>query len=257
VVVAVAGCTSDRKHAANTETPVTTPSNMPCTSEPSGNLPNGGAYRDSNIYNSNGFNTYVSNNMWAANPGSTQTVCATSPQNLTLTAHMQPADYTGVQTYPDIKQLIHDGSGKDRPVSGFHTLTSTYATTNPPTNQGAWEATYDIWLSNTPNKEIMIWTTTSKQRHKSNGAKVVDSNVGIGGQSFTYQNYQGGLPQMVLSSNAASGTIDILAVLHYLQSMGQVSANAAIGELDFGWELCNTAGTTQNFAVTGYSLSAS
>jgi hypothetical protein len=279
-VVVVAGCTSGAKHTAtrrpetlssssvpsiNTPTATTAagtstltkPAKMQCTSAPSGSLPNGGAYSNSNIYNSNGSNTYVANNMWGANAGSTQTVCASSPQNWTLTGLMQPADYTGVQTYPNIKQLIQDNTGDDRPISGFHTLTSTYATTNPPTDKGDWEATYDIWLSNTPNNEIMIWTTSSDQRLDQNGATVIDKNVNIGGQSFTYQNYRGGLPQIVLNSNAPSGTIDILGVLHYLQSIGQVSANAAIGEIDFGWELCNTAGTTQHFAVTGYSLSAS
>jgi hypothetical protein len=30
-----------------------------------------------------------------------------------------------------------------------------------------------------------------------------------------------------------------------------------VDEIDFGFELCNTAGTTQTFAVNGYSLSAS
>lgn len=194
--------------------------------------------------------------MWGAKPGSTQTVCAASPQSWTLTGHMQPADDTGVQTYPNIKQQIDD-AGKDRRISDLRTLTSTYATTNPPNDQGDWEATYDIWLSDTPNNEIMIWTTSSDQRLRNNGATVVDSNVNIGGQSFTYQNYRGGLPQMVLNSNAPSGTIDILGVLHYLQSIGQVSANAAIGEVDFGWELCNTAGTTLHFAVSRYALSAS
>ena len=238
-------------------TTTTTPSNMQCTSAASGNLPNVGAYTASNIYNSNGFNTYVSNNMWGANAGSTQTICASSPENWTLTANMHPADHTGVQTYPDIQQLMQDTQGHDRPISGFRTLMSRYATTQPPTDQGDWEATYDIWLSNTPNNEIMIWTTSSDERRHHNGATVVDSNVNIGGQSFTYQNYHGGLPQMVLNSNAPSGTIDILGVLHYLQSIGQVSASAAIGELDFGWELCNTARTTQHFAVTDYSLSAS
>jgi len=81
--------------------------------------------------------------------------------------------------------------------------------------------------------------------------------VSIGGQSFTYQNYGGSLPQLVLKANHASGAVDVLAALKYLESVGQVPSTATISQLDFGWELCNTAGTTVDFAVNGYSISAS
>src|SRR5690349_9826992 len=52
--------------STTTTTPTTTttmPSAQSCTSNPQGNL---GAYSYPRITNSNGYNTYVSNNMWGA-----------------------------------------------------------------------------------------------------------------------------------------------------------------------------------------------
>jgi hypothetical protein len=234
-----------------------------CITGPQDNL---GPYSYAAITNSNGYNTYVGNNEWGANSGTSQKICGTSPGSWTLQASAVPSNYTGVQTYPDIQQLMDDYCGgtwntcsntTDTPLSALHSLTSTYGTVNPPLAQGDWEAAYDIWLNNTPNSEIMIWTTTSNVRLADNGSQVFNTNVTIAGQSYTYMNYGGGLPILVLNSNAASGTIDVLAALKYLQSIGQVSANATLAQLDFGWEICNTAGTTQTFQVNNYSISMS
>lgn len=233
-----------------------------CTSNPQGNL---GPFDYSGITNSNGHNTYVSNNMWGANgTGATQTVCAVSPGNWTMTANAPNDPGGAVLTYPDVQQLMDDWNGSgwnncvtcaDTPLSALHSLSSTYAITDPPDNTGDWEAAYDIWLNNTPNSEIMLWVDTSDARG-TGGSTVVNSNVSSGGNSWTYMNYGGGLPILKLNTNATSGTIDILAALQYLQSIGQVSTTATIGQLDFGWEVCSTVGT-QNFAMTGYTLSMS
>jgi len=54
-----------------------------------------------------------------------------------------------------------------------------------------------------------------------------------------------------------AGTIDILAALKYLQFIGQASATATIGHVDFGWEVHDTAGQSLAFKVTGYSINTS
>jgi putative cell wall-binding protein len=231
-----------------------------CTSDPQGSL---GPFDYPPIVNSNGYNTYVGNNMWAANPGTTQTVCGTGPGNWAVTANAGPDGYTGVQTYPDVQQLMDDWTGSgwndgptttDTPLGALHSLTSMYAITSP--SVGDWEAAYDIWLDNTPNNEIMIWVYTSADRG-TGGSTVVDTNVNVAGQSFTYMNYGGGLPILALNTNQASGTVDVLAALRYLQSIGQVSPDATLSQLDFGWEICNTSGQSLTFKMSNYSISAS
>lgn len=252
-----------------TTTPPPPPSGGQCTSGPQTNL---GPFTYPAITNSNGFDTYVGNNEWGALPGTTQTICANpDPSNVTLAASAGGSSVTQVQTYPDIQQLMNDycgndtwkscGSPTDTVVSDLHTLSSNYSVTDPPVATGDWEAAYDIWVSNNPSQnEIMIWVNTSTQRLQDNGAQICNPNLVLGGVSYTYMAYQTcgtGTPQFVRNDNASSGATDILAVLKYLQSVNVEPANATIGELDFGWEICNTAGQTLHYATTGYTLTMS
>lgn len=250
-------------HPTTTTTTAASAGTERCTSDPSGDLPGNRAYDYAGIVNSNGYNTYVDNNMWAANSGSTQTVCGTSPGDWAATADMQPSGYTGVQTYPNVQQLFDDwtgsgwngsGAATETPMSALSSLTSTYTIVDPPEATGDWEAAYDIWTS---AGELMIWVDTSTERLQDNGSAVVDRSVAIDGQSYTYMNYGGRLPIMVLNTDESSGTIDVLDVLKYWQSTGVIPADTTIGQLDFGWEICNTAGRQLTFQVTNYTISSS
>ena len=59
---------------------------------------------------------------------------------------------------------------------------------------------------------------------------------------------------MVLNTNETSGTVNIKAVLAWLEANDtDVPASATIGEIDFGWEFRGLSGT-ENFAVSNYSL---
>ena len=49
--------------------------------------------------------------------------------------------------------------------------------------------------------------------------------------------------------------MNILAVLKYWIAQGKLAANATIGQVDYGWEICSTNGATLSFAVNGYTLS--
>jgi hypothetical protein len=90
-----------------------------------------------------------------------------------------------------------------------------------------------------------------------NGAKIINRDVSIGGQRFTYQNYNGGLPQLVLNNNETSGTIHLLAMFKYWESIRVLPPTAQISQVEFGWEICNTAGKLLTFQLTGYSLAGS
>ena len=248
----------------------------------SGNLPAGGAYTDpADINDSNGFNTYVENDIFTSSEV-TQNTCATgtdytcpdgssgcnnSPAQLNVDATVGPPDNGGVQSYPDVAQQMNDwgSTGANPPLAALTGLSSTFSTTVPPTSEGNWEESYDIWLSN--GQEVMIWVDTSASRLADNGASICDPNVTIAGQSYTFQDYgdstcnqapsatTGGSAQFVLNTNETSGTMNILAVLDWLEANhpNLVPAGVQVGEIDFGWELCSTVGT-QDFAVNGYTL---
>jgi hypothetical protein len=49
-------------------------------------------------------------------------------------------------------------------------------------------------------------------------------------------------------------TVHIIATLRWLQRNGYVSAGAAIGQVDFGWEICSTGGEPETFTVSTDTL---
>ena len=195
-----------------------------------------------------------------------QDLCVTSPSSWSLNTSVGPPGNGGVQSYPDVAQQMNDwgSAGANPPLSALTDLTSTFNTTAPDIATGNWEEAYDIWLSST-NNEVMIWTDTSNSRLSDNGATIVNPDVTIDGVSYTYQVYEQGTNQsscgltvcgsidMVRNSPESSGSVDIRDVLNYLISVGAEPSNIAIGEIDFGWEICSTVGT-QTFAVNGYTL---
>jgi hypothetical protein len=241
-----------------TPTPAPTSTGRACYLPGDGNC---GPYAYSRITNSNGYNTYVGNQMWGCGaPGSCgpETLTAYNPGQWSVTS-TQAAGNTAVLTYPDVQQLFNNwGNGgfngaSDTPISALAGLTSSY-TENMHENGGtAAQAAWDIWTS---SGEVMIWVDTTALRG-SGGARQMGTGT-IGAIPMTYYVYggTGGLPIIKLNTNQRSGTIDILDGLRYFQSKGVVASNATIGQVNFGWEICSTGGVAETFEVTDYSLTA-
>jgi hypothetical protein len=192
----------------------------------------------------------------------TQTLTAVSPGAWHVVANA-PAGNTAVLSYPDAQQLFNNWNGRgwngngaetDTPIRRLERLTSTFAenmSAKPGTDA---EAAYDIWLSGTsgPN-EVMIWIDNANRG--TGGAAQVGSGT-FGGQKWTLLQYHGGELIWSLNANEHAGAIDMLAMLRGLQSRGLESASAAIGEIDFGFEICSTGGAPETFSVSSYSLTA-
>jgi hypothetical protein len=220
-----------------------------------------GPYDYPRITNSNGYNTYVGNQMWGCgSPGSCgpETLTAYGPDQWSVTS-TQAAGNTAVLTYPDVQQLFNNwgnggfNGGSDTPISGLAALVGTYAENMHETSGTIAEAAYDIWTS---SGEIMIWVDTTSARG-SGGADPIDTGT-LGGLPFTFYVYggAGGLPIIKLDTSQRSGTIDILAGLQYLQSKGYIASNGTLSQVNFGWEICSTGGVAETFDVTSYSLTA-
>lgn len=215
------------------------------------------------ITNTNGYNTYVGNNMWAAKgSGMTQTLTAADPGRWYVVAKARTGN-TGVLSYPNTQQLFNNWSGggwngngtkTDTPISQLKQLTSTFAenmNATPGTNA---EAAYDVWLSGTSGPtEIMIWVDNANRG--TGGADQIGTGT-FGGQKWTLLKYGDGEVIWSLTGNEKSGTVGILAMLRDLQSRRLVSPGAAIGQIDFGFEICSTGGAPETFSVSDYSLTA-
>jgi Glycosyl hydrolase family 12 len=232
------------------------------TSNPSGNC---GPYDYAGIRNSNGFNTYVANNCWG-DPNCKQTITAHDPGDWSVTA-TEPAGSTAVRTYPNTSQLFNNwcGTGWEgcanathTPISSLSSLSSTYAQTMPHDSATIAQAAWDIWLTSNsghPN-EIMVWVDNVNRR---SGGATEKASTKIGGQDWTL--YQFGAGELIWSLGApgtftrqGSGTVDLLALLHWLQNNGYASSDARIGQIQFGWEICSTGGVSKTFTVSSYNL---
>jgi hypothetical protein len=273
-----AGVTACGGQAGPAPTPTTTPPLTPTlgsaatpastsTSAPSGrstSASNGvlGPYAYSQITNTNGYNTYVGNNMWAAGgSGMTQTLTAVDPGEWYVVAKA-PAGNTGVLSYPNTQQLFNNWNGSgwngsgtqtDTPVSRLKQLTSTFAENLNANSHTDAEAAYDIWLSGTSGPhEIMIWIDNANRG--TGGATQIGTGT-VGGYKWTLLRY-GGEAIWSLTANEQSGTVDILALLRQLQLRGLASSGAAISQIDFGFEICSTGGVPETFSVSHYSLTA-
>lgn len=274
--------------------PTTTTTTAPATACTSANNGGFGAFPPTPalITMGNGYDTYIGQDMWAANGtgqnGATsptvQTMCDVNGfSDWTVTANMQPPDYTGVQTYPNVQQLVNNWNGDgwnncgstcgDTPIDSLASLTGSWSTVEPALTDGDWELAYDIWT--TAGKELMVWVDPSNQR-ADNGDFIMDyqgvpqENVTVGGQTFTLYNYGGtqddpstGLPQLTLTTqvngqptyqHAATGSVNLLAVFKYFESVGVIPVGQTLSQIDFGWEICNSGGAAETFTLNGYTL---
>jgi hypothetical protein len=242
---------------AGTPGPVSSPSPSPTgaacvTSAGNGNC---GPYGYRPISNSNGYTTYVANNMWGCGNGSCgpQTLTAYHPGNWFVMS-TQASGNTAVLTYPNVQQVFTKTTDTDPAISAFTAITSDFTETmNPQAGTDA-EAAYDLWLSHTSGPdEIMIWVDNVGRG--SGGAQRIGDAM-IAGQAFTVYQYRGGEVIFSLNKNERSGTVDILGVLKWLQSHGLASTGAQLGQVDFGFEICSTGGKPEKFAVSRYTLTS-
>ena len=198
-------------------------------------------------------NWELKNNMWngdATKLGS-QTFWADSISSFGCTATMK-AGNTAVETYPNAQRLFYDTNEVDPKVTSFKAITSSWAQIQPMNVAGyIGEAAYDIWL-NSWAIEVMIWVENHGQEPAGNKL----ASPTIGGTTFDF--YKDGSDYLAfIQKNAASGSVDILAVLKWLQANGHVPATAGLTAVDFGWEICSTGGNPLNFKVTDYKLNVS
>jgi hypothetical protein len=218
---------------------------------PGQGCPENSGYLYSGITNSNGYNTYVINDMW--NPpgaGHPQTIYVDNPGHWQVVSD-QPAGNTAVLAYPDVQQIFSLPSNAAAPLSGFSTVVSDFTESMP--NGGDNEAAYDIWLG-TPSKsfsqEVMIWVDD----HRTNPPPgTVVGRPTFFGAPYTVWD-AGGTVYMVRDSNETSGRVDILTMLNWLESNGYSAAGSGLNQIDFGWEICSTDGKAETFTMSQYDL---
>jgi hypothetical protein len=228
-----------------------------------------GPYLDSGLIGSDGNNTFVENDMWAANSGTTQTLTASSPESWSVDANAGPAGYTGVQTYPDVQQLLSgwDGTGWNSggtgdtgtPVFALSSLTSDFDETMPTTSPTDAEAGYDIWVANAPSgysNEIMIWNQAVNRGPGGGATQLATPTIGGVGYTLYENGGPGGELIFEMDSQESSGTADLLSPLDWLIANGYEQPDLQLAQIDYGWEICSTGAADETFTMSDYSLDA-
>jgi hypothetical protein len=223
-----------------------------------------GPYRYAAITGSGGSSTYVLNDMWAANKGTTQTLSVWNPGHWSVVANARPVGYTGVQTYPDAQQIYTRSDNSPDPLSGFGSILSSFTENMNATGATSAEAAYDIWLGQSSStnyaNEVMVWNDTV---HRGTcGGATVKAHASFGGshgvsrRRWTLCEYAGKeLIWYLANDNERSGTVNLLAMLTWLETHGYLPAGSGLNQIDYGFEICSTRGP-ETFTVSRFAINS-
>ena len=208
---------------------------------------------------------YVDQDMWAAQPGQTQTLSANSPGDWQVVSNT-PAGHGGsVTTFPDTGAAFNEAR-----LSSYSSITSSFSETMPHNARTSAWAAYDLWF-NKWNDEVMIQNDFTSQGPctyaavaqfgGSNGVPVQSWGLCTFGSERVWQLVANGTKagDSGATINEPSGSVDIKAMVQWLENSSApdaLPANSTITGLSYGWEICSTGGQPETFQVTGYSLNA-
>jgi hypothetical protein len=203
------------------------------------------AWESSKLYASDTIGAYTfDNDVWGTGAGP-QTIWVNSATKWGVTTD-QP-NTSGVKSYP------HAGRAVNVPLHSLKSVTSSFNETNA--SGGTWESAYDIWLDHT-GTEVMVWTDSQGQRPL---GKKVASTTSDGatwdlwaGNNGTNQTYS-----LVREGNETSGTINLLALLDYIQNTEGSDTNPTLTQVQYGWEFVSTDSTPENFTMNSFSVNYS
>ena len=185
----------------------------------------------------------LNNDVWGSGAGP-QTIWANSGTNWGVWSN-QP-NTGGVKSYP------HTGKSIGPTLSSLHGVTSSFNVTVPGT--GAYETAYDIWAGNNAF-EIMLWM------NKTGAVGPLGSrqtSVSVGGHTWDVFSGSNGANQVfsfVRQGNTSAGSVDILAVLRWIQSRGWFG-NVVLNQVQFGFEITSSSGGL-NFVSNNTTISFS
>lgn len=205
---------------------------------------------------SDGYNTYVGQDVWNPIPGWRQTLYSNNPGNWRVTANM-PSGNTAVVSYPSTGQASSHNATTPA-ISSYSTLTSSFSESMNATNQTDAEAAYDIWTA--AGEETMIQHDFSPLRPRCSApvlAIVGFTEPGTGTvQNWDFCKYGSELIWQLHGGNEHSGSVNIKAMLTWEMNKGYLPQGSHLSRIGYGFEICSTGARNENFQVTRFSLTA-
>jgi Glycosyl hydrolase family 12 len=185
------------------------------------------------------YSPYVlANNMWGEVSGSTQTLSASSYNDWSITG--SEPNSGGVKTYPE-----NDENYSGTPVDLINTIDQNFALTAVPAcnSSSKWEIASDDWLNATAGEpgavEVMVWEDNCHQIPA--GSNTGDTTT-FNGQTFDLWAKTGTNPTytLVSTTNVTSGLVHMADTFNWLGSLGYISGNDGLEQLNMGIEIVST-----------------
>jgi hypothetical protein len=190
----------------------------------------------------------IENDVWGPSPGS-QCIWANSYSNWGLTANHSGSS---IESYPNV-----DKAGINKAVNSLGTVSSSFNASTPSGTK--YDQAYDIWL-NGSSYEVMIWNKWSGTQpiaasYDANGNAVPSyKNQSIGGTTYNVY-HRGSVTSFLRTSQTSSATVNIKAVLQWINNTPKWYSNPTLAKVQCGWEIINTGGS-KSFTMNSYSCTA-
>jgi hypothetical protein len=162
-----------------------------------------------------------------------------------------PAGNSAVVSFPNVGNEY-----QEQPLSDYTSLTSSFSEDMGATKATTAWAAYDLWFNNW-NNEVMI------QVDFANNAPCGDTRATFGGsngvpvQTWDFCHYGSELIWKLGANGERSeqaGSVDILAMVTWLEDHGYMRSDSKITGLSFGWEICSTGGVTEKFQMNSFAI---
>lgn len=204
----------------------------------------------------NGNPPVISSDIWSGNPSYSSTLYANSPSDWKVVANVNNTSGGGVEAYPNVGWYP---TPAETPIDSYSSITSSWNVAIPTdTSTTAGWAGYDLWFNgpwgNNPN-EVMILPDITANSDYDCDAVTTATFSGMPWHLCVFGServWKPGTDDQHLI-NQASGSVNVLAMLKWMEQNGYLPKNSTWFAASFGFEICNTSGTTQTFQVNGFT----
>jgi hypothetical protein len=209
-----------------------------------------GPYLYSAMSGSNGQNTWVGQNIWNPISGASQSLYANNPGDWHAVANM-PAGNTAVVSFPNGSEQYNDPL-----LSSFSSIYSSFTEDMNPQSGTSAEAAYDIWLNDWANEVMIQHDIVNRGTCPIIATAQFGGSGGVPMQNWNLCKYDSELIWQLAGSGEQSATVDVLAMLTWLETHGYLPHSSNLTALSYGFEICSTGGKPETFSVSRFTINA-
>jgi hypothetical protein len=181
-------------------------------------------------------------------PGWAQTLHAPGPRDWHATATM-PAGNTAVVPFPNAGQQYDENK-----LAGFSSIYSSFTEDMHATSATSAWAAYDIWLNNSGNEAMIQHDFANNGPCTAVATATFSGSGGVPVQSWHLCTFGSELVWKLTGGNEQSGSVDILAMLTWLEHHGYLPQNSGLTDISF--EICSTGDQPETFMVSRFSVTS-